>query len=90
MLVRNDLTGCVLKDCILCESYQKGASHTRRGAQQCSGQCSLCKAKVVKAVYYGETGDSAYQRMTEHVSSIKNEDSSNAFAKHLQLYHPEE
>ena len=58
---------------IVCESYQKGASHTRRGAQHCSGQCSLCKAKVVKAVYYEETEDSAYQRMTKHASSIKNE-----------------
>ena len=27
--------------------------------------------------------------MTEHIASIKNRDTTNAFAKHLQLYHPE-
>ena len=26
--------------------------------------------------------------LTEHITSIKNEDSGNAFAKHLELYHP--
>ena len=46
------------------------------------------KDKGVEAMYYGETGDSAYHRMSEHITDIKNNDPSNAFAKHLQLYHP--
>ena len=49
----------------------------------------MCEKQGITAVYYGETGDSAYHRMTEHLASIKNDDDGNAFAKHLKLHHPD-
>ena len=39
--------------------------------------------------YVGETGDSAYHRQTEHARDIMRKETSNAFAKHLEAFHPD-
>ena len=43
----------------------------------------------ITAKYHGESGYSAYHRTKEHIADIKNDDGRNAFAKHLQIHHPE-
>ena len=87
-LCRLDLTGCIQPDCPLCESGLEGGSHTRRGAVY-TGQCTLCQEKGLDAKYVGETGDSTYHRQTEHAGDIKRKETSNAFAKHLEVFHPD-
>ena len=88
-LVRLDLTGCFYQDCYLCESDDKGASHTRSGAHY-SGICSLCKEENKLARYDGESGRSGYYRSTlGHKKDILDQNDKNAFAKHLSNFHPD-
>ena len=87
-LVRLDLTGCIFPDCVLCQSGATGASHTRSGVHY-SGVCVLCENDGIIAKYDGESGRSGYYRTKQHLSDINNRDTKNAFAKHLQLYHPD-
>ena len=88
-LVRMDLTGCYYPDCLLCESGEVGASHTRSGVHY-SGVCKVCAENGVVARYDGESGRSGYYRTKQHKSDISNCRTSNAFAKHLELFHPTE
>ena len=90
VLCKLDRTGCVFPDagCLPCDSGLPGASHTRGGAEY-MGVCVLCEAKGVKTEYRGETGYSARHRFEEHRDSILNNVTSNAFAKHLSIFHPE-
>ena len=53
------------------------------------GTCNTCAMQNITAVYYGETGFSAYYRGGQHDKAIRSHDLENAFAKHLHLYHPE-
>ena len=86
-LFKTDSSGCMIPDCLLCESNIPGASHTRSGAEY-QGICSLCAKDNVLATYDGESGFCAAYRISQHATDIKNEDLSNAFPKHLQVYHP--
>ena len=89
-LVRLDLTGCFYPDCYLCESGTTGGSHTRSGAHY-SGICVPCDQAGKEARYDGETGRNAYWRATKfHKPQILSNTESNGFAKHLQLFHPEQ
>ena len=88
-LVRMDLTGCIYPDCYLCESGEGGASHTRSGVQY-SGTCNLCAEKGISAVYHGESGRSGYLRTKQHKADIQKGRTSNAFAKHLEIHHPDQ
>ena len=88
MLVRTDLTGCIIPACVLCASGLKGGSHTRRGAVY-TGHCSLCGESNLVSEYHGETGDSAYARMETHRQDVEGKKDSNAFHKHLELNHPD-
>ena len=93
-LVRNDLTGCIYpnlpKDpCFLCEADVKGGSHTKSGVHY-SGECQLCGEKGIVAKYDGESGRNGYWRCTMfHKKEIIENKESNAFAKHLQIFHPD-
>ena len=68
-----------------------GLHHLHSGAVY-KGDCKLCLEGLepVEAIYWGETGRSAYCRTLEHIAAIKNKDEKNAFSKHLTLHHPEE
>ena len=88
MLVRTDLTGCIIPSCVLCASGLKGGSHTRRVAVY-TGHCSLCGENNLVVEYHGETGDSAYARMETHRQEVETKKDSNAFHKHLELNHPD-
>ena len=90
LLVKTDLTGCPIPkpDCLYCESEVRGGSHTRRGAAY-QGQCLICRDNNITATYHGETGFSAVKRGQEHRAEICKASASNAFAKHLDLHHPE-
>ena len=39
--------------------------------------------------YYGESGQSGFQRMLTHEQAISGKSKNNAFHKHLQIHHPE-
>ena len=87
MLVKLDLTGCIMPQCILCQSGQRGGSHTRSGSVY-SGQCKLCEEEENKvAQYFGETGSGRYCRMEKHKQLIKSQNLSNGFAKYLEVHH---
>ena len=88
-LVSLDLTGCVYKEmCPICASQSSGASHTRSGALY-SGTCQICMKDGKVARYWGESGNSAQVRTTQHVEAIGRKEKSNAFHKHLEIFHPE-
>ena len=92
-LVRTDLAAnkpCRQQDCLLCITGEgnSSTSHHRSGALY-KGSCKLCEKNNLRAEYHGETGYSAYTRTQEHAKEIKNQDSNNAFAKHLAAVHPE-
>ena len=87
-LVRPDLTGCLFPDCYICMSETRGGSHTRRGAVY-ELQCVACEDQGIVTTYTGETGHNAYHRGSEHISDVRRNETSNAMAKHLNLYHPE-
>ena len=86
--VNLDLTGCIFPDCWPCESGEKGGSHTKRGPVY-SGVCLDCGEVNITAGYDGESGFSAYNRFKSHKKNIKNKTTSNAFARHLNDFHPE-
>ena len=86
MLVKLDLTGCIMPQCILCQSGKKGGSHTRSGSVY-SGKCKLCEEDGKVAQYFGETGSSGYCRMEKHKQEIKSNILKNGFAKHLEVHH---
>ena len=91
LLVRPDLTGCIWPDCLICDTGEGGASHTRRGAVY-QGTCLVCGRSQKLGRYDGETGESAYQRIhgdSGHKSSIVTGNIKNAFAKHIAVHHPE-
>ena len=93
-LVKTDLTGCIYSNlpkhpCFLCEAGVKGGSHTKSGVHY-SGVCQLCEEAGIVARYDGESGRNGYWRCTIfHKQEIIDNKESNAFAKHLQLHHPE-
>ena len=88
-LVRMDLTGCFYPDCLMCQSGGGGASHTRSGVHY-SGVCTLCADQNVVARYDGESGRSGYLRTKQHKSDIEHCRTTNAFAKHLEIYHADQ
>ena len=88
-LVRLDLTGCVYRDiCPVCLSETEGASHTRSGVLY-SGTCQICLQQGKVSRYWGESGHSAQVRTSQHVDALRRRDKSNAFHKHLEIFHPE-
>ena len=83
--------GALWPDCIICETGEGGASHTRHGAVY-QGTCLVCGRSQTLGRYDGETGDSAYHRIhgkEGHKKSIIKGNLKNAFAKHISIYHPE-
>ena len=84
--VKLDLTGCTFPGCWPCESGETGGSHTRRGPVY-SATCTICARDDIKASYDGESGFSAYNRFERHKADIRNKNTSNAFARHLDKYH---
>ena len=48
------------------------------------------QGKQFESVYFGESGDSGYVRILRHGLEIEKKESTNAFAKHLEIYHPDQ
>ena len=84
MLSNMDLSGCLIRDCHLCQGGVRGASHTRSGALY-KGSCKICGK-----IYWGETGDNGFTRTRQHIQLIIKNEKSNTFTKHLQLEHPDQ
>ena len=88
-LFRPDTSGCLIPDCLLCLSGAHGASHTRSSVEY-QGDCVPCQENNILARYDGESGFNAAYRIFQHADDIKHNRKSNAFVKHLQLYHPDQ
>jgi hypothetical protein len=79
---------CGQPGCRLCASGTEGGCHRKAGVVY-KGTCTLCAQQDITAVYFGESGFSAYYRSNVHASEIQSKDLQNAFAKHLNIFHPE-
>ena len=79
---------CGQPDCPLCRAGLKGCGHRRAGVVY-KGTCNICEAKNITASYFGESGFSGFYRSNVHEREIRDKDLENAFAKHLNIYHPE-
>ena len=53
------------------------------------GTCNLCGAIIEDTEYWGESGRSGFHRCKLHDKEVQQRKESNAFAKHLALFHPE-
>ena len=52
------------------------------------GECKLCEAAGENAEYWGESGFSGSHRCGSHGAEVVARKETNAFAKHLALFHP--
>ena len=94
-LVKTDLGydgPCPQGDCLLCLTNpgEEGSLKHHRSGCLYSGSCVLCPAEMganFTAVYFGESGDSAYTRTSQHRYLIEKKDRTNAFADHLYEHH---
>jgi hypothetical protein len=95
--LKRKLTGADLKggevcgkpDCALCASGLKGGCHRRAGVVY-KGTCKICEEQNITASYFGESGFSGYYRSQIHKKEVIEKDLENAFAKHLQIFHPDQ
>ena len=54
------------------------------------GSCNLCEAVGETGLYWGESGFCGSHRNGQHEVEVVNRKETNAFAKHLALFHPNE
>ena len=54
------------------------------------GTCKICEEQNITASYFKESGFSGYYRSQIHKKEIIEKDLENAFAKHLQIFHPDQ
>ena len=52
--------------------------------------CSSCLAAMKKALYWGESGRSGFQRGCEHLSDVKNKNHKSPLVKHMWEVHRED
>ena len=92
-LVKPDLKGgepCGRPGCVLDRvSGGAGGPHNVPSSLY-RGVCKLCEAQGESAEYWGESGFPGSYRSDQHEGEVVSRKDSNAFAKHLALYHPEE
>ena len=79
---------CGQPNCELGRAGLKGCGHRRAGVVY-RGTCNICEQNNITATYYVESWFSGYYRTNVHKKEIIDRDLENAFAKHLQIYHPE-
>ena len=91
-LVRADLRAgepCGRPGCVL--DRTSGGAGGPHNVPSCvyQGTCNLCGQVEEVAEYTGESGASGYHRCQGHEGDVEKRNQSNAFAKHLALFHPE-
>ena len=52
------------------------------------GACKLCGAMEISAEYWGESAFSGCYRTNQHKNDVEMRKDSNAFFKHLEIFHP--
>ena len=90
-LVRPDLKagepcgrpGCVLDRC----SGGAGGPHNVP-SNVYRGGCKLCGADMISAESWGESAFSGFYRTKLHEEDVEGKKESNAFSKHLEIFHP--
>ena len=80
---------CGQPDCLPCFSDERGGGCHRRANCVYKGSCKICANSNLEASYYGESAFSVYYRSDLHSKSILRKEGENAFAKHLNIFHPE-
>ena len=92
-LVKPDLKRgepCGRPGCILdLTSGGEGGPHNIRSTLY-RGECKLCEAAGESAEYWGESGFSGSHRCGAHGAEVVARKETNAFAKHLALFHPDD
>ena len=80
---------CGQPGCLFCLSEEGGGSHSKANCTY-KGSCKYCAQMGLEASYYGESAFSGYYRTESgHSKAIEKKDLNNAFAKHLNIFHPE-
>ena len=90
-LVRPDLKagepcgrpGCVLD---LCSGGAGGPHNVPSNVYR--GACKLCGAIEISAEYWGESAFSGFYRTNLHDDDVETKKETNAFFKHLEIFHP--
>ena len=81
---------CGQPGCMFCLSEEGGGSSHSRANCTYKGSCKYCAQMGLEASYYGESAFSGFYRAESgHSKAIEKKDLSNAFAKHLNIFHPE-
>ena len=75
--------GCVLD---LCSGGAGGPNNVPSNVYK--GACKLCGAVEVSAEYWGESAFSGFYRTKLHEEDVEGRKESNAFSKHLEIFHP--
>ena len=75
--------GCVLD---LCSGGAGGPHNVPSNVYR--GGCKLCGAIMVTSEYWGESAFSCFYRTKQHEGDVETRKESNAFSKHLELFHP--
>lgn len=80
---------CGQPGCLFCFSDERGGGYHRRANCVYKGSCKKFANSNLEASYFGESGFSGYYRGDLHCKSILRKEEDNAFAKHLNIFHPE-
>ena len=81
---------CGQPNCTFCLSEDGGGGSHNRSKRTYKGTCKHCARVGLEASYYGESAFSGFYRVeTGHSKAIEKKDLNNAFAKHLNIFHPE-
>ena len=93
MLVKPDLKRgepCGRPGCVL--DLTSGGAGGPHNVASClyKGSCNLCEARGESGHYWGESGFCGSHRIKQHEVDVVNRKETNAFAKHLALFHPDE
>ena len=84
------LTVIIKSGCVLDSTSGGGGGPHNVPSTLYRGECKLCEAQGVTGEYWGESGFSGFHRCERHRAEVSSRKDSNAFAKHLALYHPNE
>ena len=91
-LVRPDLKGgepCGRPGCVLDKCSGGAGGPHNVPSQVYRGSCKLCGEDEITSEYWGESAFCGSYRSGQHESDVDGRKESNAFYKHLRLFHPD-
>ena len=91
-LVRPDLKGgepCGRPGCVLDKCSGGAGGPHNVPSQVYRGSCKLCEEDEITSEYWGESAFCGSYRSGQHENDVDTKKDSNAFFKHLRLFHPD-